>query len=155
MANQIVSKISPASIMGEQQKDLVTCKTWLYRVAGRVTGYEKVSTTFGESICLKGAFNAVRFDDQDNSFESGECYLPCGVDEMIASQSPTVDKPVDFLYDIGKHPNKREPLVKYDWCIADPKPDNAGVRAAKALLAVAPPTTTTIKSLPGSTNAAG
>lgn len=120
---RLLRKATPESICG----DLLKCpdkETWLYRIAGVVTGYETGTTQYGDWIQPTGEFSIIRFDTGEE-MSAVSCHLVCGLDEMIASKldarrktDPHADVPIAF--DIGiKQGKQRKPddPPKYEFVV--------------------------------------
>lgn len=125
--------------------------TYHVRIGGSVIGSENVQTTFGASVRLMGAFIGLCYDTGEE-FQSSECFLPCGVAEIIAANNPTKEKPIVIAYDIGVKPSKRNQGPdakgeKYEYIIRTPVEDHKESPIYKMLMGYPPPSG--VKALPG------
>lgn len=159
----IHKKLSPATIMGAGRRPpKAGTREWWYRIAGRAIGYlsSDENSAYGTYVVLHGEFQAVRLDTGE-VFTAGKCFLPAGVADLIASRLDAGEQKIDFVFDIGAEPSKREPDTKYEYIVRDPSAD---IRTSMLYAALAsrplptgkmlPPPTTATPQLPAGTGTA-
>lgn len=113
---------------------------WLCRFSGMAVRSEEVKTTFGSSTRLIGQFMGKRHADGE-LFESPECFLPCGMGEMIAEKLISAEGVgVSFTFDIGvklsERPSAKEP---YEYIIRSARDEHAESPLFKMLNEAPPP----------------
>lgn len=154
--SSLARKISPATIIGDKRSDAPTQETWHYRVYGRVTSAitSNENSAFGEYTKLVGSFRATDFSTGEE-YESSECFLCCGIGEMIAAQmAENPGSQIDIVYDIGRKPDPRKGNAGYqgrgyEYIIRNPAPITEQEKATRAKFMALPlPKGVTIPQLP-------
>ena len=123
---RIIRKATPKEIIGEMPS--VTEETWLYNISGTATDFEIVeSENKGDSTRLLGNF-AVVIISTGEVCVSGQCFLPAGIGELVASRmrskvnDPENDTPTKipatFDFQVGIRPaTRKDPVKPYEYVV--------------------------------------
>lgn len=101
MATKIVNKIS---FKGVGAVDSMT-------VFGTVHGTAIKTTQYGDSIGLKGRFNAFADDKSSEIFNSPTCYLPdLATDLIVSALESNGGSEIEFAFKISKEKSEKSPV---------------------------------------------